>query len=77
VYPHIKWKSERLPFGYWNDTTNQRIFFDKAAKELGIVQLSDWNKVGVSQLKKIDGYGLILNHYNGSLKDGTILFINI
>ena len=46
IYPDYEWNqdlfvpTERHPIGYWSKVENQRNFFDKIGKELGITKVT-------------------------------------
>jgi hypothetical protein len=44
-YEWLPWKFDKCPDNYWNDEKNQRKFFDWAAKQLNIKEMSDWYNV--------------------------------
>jgi hypothetical protein len=44
VYPEHDWK-DYPSNAYWKQTEHQRLFLDSVAKQLGIVEYTDWYKV--------------------------------
>jgi hypothetical protein len=48
LYPEhewIPWKFVRVPRSTWNDENKIKKYLEAIGKELGIKELSDWNKV--------------------------------
>jgi hypothetical protein len=70
VYPRQQWKEPRkqMPSGYWKDTKNQRLFFDKLASKLGLQKPEDWYSVSVDTVMKMGGW--FIAHHHGSLMRG-------
>lgn len=69
VYPEhdwLMWKFHKVPKGYWEDTANQRKFFDWLGKKLGYTHLDDWYNITKDQIDKHGGAGLLAQCYNNS-----------
>ena len=56
----------KLPQNHWDSMENRRQFLDSVATQLGIKRPTDWKAVGVAQLRKLGGAGL-LKQYSGSV----------
>jgi hypothetical protein len=70
VYTQYQWTSNKkatVPKGFWLDLQNQKNFFQKISKDLGIQTLDDWYKVSVSEVAALGGKSLLNTHYEGSL----------
>jgi hypothetical protein len=76
AYPEYNWKVEPRknpedvkPLGYWNDVTNQRIFFDKLARSLKLESPHDWYSVSLATVLQHGGF--FVRHKYSSLLEGT------
>jgi len=59
-YSWEPWRFERVPRGYWSSQpAHLKMYFDWAAKELGISLLEDWYKVSTKQIDSMRGSGLL------------------
>jgi hypothetical protein len=50
LYPHyqwLPWKFKLVPRNFWNEDKNKKKFMDWAGKQLGVKEISDWEKVSV------------------------------
>jgi hypothetical protein len=65
--------TKRKPPGYWQDISNQRLFFDQLSQELSIQKPSDWNEISAKTVLQKGGQ-FLNNFYNGSLRKGTIFY---
>jgi hypothetical protein len=72
VYPEHLWQITHKPKGYWNDTDNQRQFFEQLAFQLNIQNPDDWYSVNLRTVVKLGG-SFLYSHYDGSLIRGIIL----
>lgn len=70
VHPHLElvpWLfQDRLPSGFWEDSTNQREFFTWLGKRLGYQNLDDWYSVTQEDIYKHGGQVLLTNYYSSS-----------
>src|SRR5690348_2737640 len=55
----------KTSYSYWQDKTNQRIFFDQLANKLGIKSQEDWYRVTKKQVEDNGGQEL-LSYYQYS-----------
>ena len=68
VYPEHNWDLERFknkPRKFWEETRNQKKFFDKLYVQLGHKTMDDWYNVTVDEFYKYGGGGL-LGGFNNS-----------
>jgi hypothetical protein len=69
IYPDIPWqvwKFKQVPRGFWASIDNQRQFFLSIKSELKVINPEDWYKVGIYQVYKLGGRGLL---YHFKLED--------
>lgn len=52
-YEWLPWKFAQCPKNYWNDDVNKKKFLDWAGKQLGVNEISDWNKITTKVFKNI------------------------
>jgi uncharacterized membrane protein YcaP (DUF421 family) len=62
IYPEHLWNFRTNSKGQWSNLSNQRDFFDKIAKELGLKETEDWYRVKLADLEQ-RGAGGILKLY--------------
>src|SRR5690242_7701474 len=55
------------PKNNWKDLSNQKLFLERIAPDLGINKLEDWRNIKVHQVIEKGG-GSMLKHYGGSLQ---------
>jgi hypothetical protein len=70
VYPDYYWKMwkfGRVDRGFWQDSKNQKHFFDDIAQQLELKSMEDWYKVTPTQIRKLIGGGLFRNYFGDSL----------
>lgn len=69
LYPEHPWDPFRfkvIPKNYWDNEDNQRKYFERIGKELGVTKLDDWYNVSQDVVRRNKG-SFILNKYNGSV----------
>jgi hypothetical protein len=70
LYPEHHWEIKgHKQKGYWSQKENQRAFFEKLARSLGIVKPEDWYSISVDAVKAFGG-SFIRRYYNSSLIKG-------
>ncbi len=57
----------KLPYGHWNDVSNQRSFMTALAKELDITDPKSWENISPTVIMNYGAAGL-LRKYKGSLR---------
>jgi hypothetical protein len=74
--PKFPSTEDRKPVGYWQDTKNQRAFFDELAKKLNIKSVEEWRKVSYDTFIK-EGGGFVNRYYKGSILKGIFYSFSI
>jgi hypothetical protein len=77
IYKDYDWddafNDRAVPYHHWKSQANQRKFFDKIAKDLGIRDVKEWDNVKLSEvLSRKGGHG-VLEQNNNSLPEGNSL----
>jgi hypothetical protein len=57
IYPDHSWTAKRRPNGYWDSMEHVKLFVKDFERKMGIVQLSDWHKVSLTDILKQGGAG--------------------
>ncbi len=68
--------NDNFPYGYWNDKSHQRAFFDNIARELRIQNAFEWYKVKHKDIIDRPGASAVLRKYNHSLLKGIFVITN-
>eukprot|EP01121_Diplochlamys_sp_Union-15-3_P001783 TRINITY_DN11551_c0_g1_i1.p1 TRINITY_DN11551_c0_g1~~TRINITY_DN11551_c0_g1_i1.p1 ORF type:complete len:459 (+),score=59.77 TRINITY_DN11551_c0_g1_i1:87-1463(+) len=69
IYPQYQWKMwnfKQVPYNYWQNVDNHRLFFDDLGKSLGIKVQEDWYKITQKSIVNHGGKYLLARYYNGS-----------